>query len=300
MQTRKAARSPAAQRLHPGWLQVGYVKGIDLSPGEIVEARKRFKEQAAKRRGQYRTFEHGCTDTSKSCLPSARKSWLALSVGCSAHAVSPLCLLGQGRRCIFSAQDCRQGGHNTLSLFLHRMRCVSSTGGQARWAQHTWPLLASSGRQTARCLQEQPRVGVSCMRVAEDASWLAACILCKHSCTGCLSCSTVMSMAADSRSQAPRGCTGGGGVTTTGVLCADCRGCTAGLGAGGVPACSHLLHSTSCQLCSLHGMAPLSSCCSSLWVLPNELYHLQVASWFSPLQDSLLLLATYHVHNAQA
>ncbi len=38
-------------RLHPAWLQVGYVKGIDLSPGEIVEARKRFQEQAAKRRG---------------------------------------------------------------------------------------------------------------------------------------------------------------------------------------------------------------------------------------------------------
>eukprot|EP00891_Asterochloris_glomerata_P002639 jgi/Astpho2/2639/Aster-06989 len=46
------------------WLdcQVGYVKGIDLSPGEIVEARKRFQEQAAKRRvRQCYEFEQSST-----------------------------------------------------------------------------------------------------------------------------------------------------------------------------------------------------------------------------------------------
>ena len=59
---RRGRQSDSLQpRLHPGWLQVGYVKGIDLSPGEIVEARKRFQEQAAKRRGQYKVPDQDCS-----------------------------------------------------------------------------------------------------------------------------------------------------------------------------------------------------------------------------------------------
>lgn len=166
--------------------------------------------------------------------------------------------------------------------------CAQVTAGTAWDALHTHlELSACWGRGHCWAQAGAVRGGCAC-RLQRVSQGLAAC--------------TFGSMAAGAGGQVP-GSARGVGAMTAGVLCADCRGRPAGLGLGGMPACSSLSHTTNCQDCGLHGCLmhppPCQAAALPLKVLPSWLYCLKAAFWLSALQGSLLLPTTHHVHGAQ-
>ena len=61
--------------MHTGYLQIGFVKGVDLSPGEIQEARRRFEEHAQQRNPRQQGRSCPCSD-------STFPHFLSLSLPC--------------------------------------------------------------------------------------------------------------------------------------------------------------------------------------------------------------------------